>query len=285
MPSPFPGMDPYLEQSPLWKVFHDWYIRELARLNVPLVADYGCWIDVERDVWLEDSTGETVMIGQPDVLLGTFESYDMAEERGGVATAVATATQVAAPALINEVVYSPEQPGARWQEYLMIRETEEPSRVLAVIELLSPSNKDRSKDGDLYREKRKRWLASRAHFLEIDLLRDGINLSRDRFADLEPTPYFVFLARKTGCGRNEEAYPLRLQDSLPTISLPLSPSRPDLPLDLAPAFRAAFDLTVQRRRITYDLSKVPDPPMSPADQDWMRRLLESQTTPLVTAKS
>jgi hypothetical protein len=65
------------------------------------------------------------------------------------------------------------------------------------------------------------------------------NPSRDLFPELPRTAYFIFVARKTGLGRNEEGYPLRLQDPLSAIGLPLGPGRPDLPLDLAAAFQSA----------------------------------------------
>lgn len=35
MPSPFPGMDPYLEERTTWESFHGWFMRELARITLP----------------------------------------------------------------------------------------------------------------------------------------------------------------------------------------------------------------------------------------------------------
>ena len=57
MPSPFPGMDPYLEIQPRWEIFHGWFIHKLAELALPKAASMGCWIDVERDVYGEDPSG------------------------------------------------------------------------------------------------------------------------------------------------------------------------------------------------------------------------------------
>src|SRR5439155_5690171 len=127
---------------------------------------------------------------------------------------------------------------------LVVRELGQFPRVLAVVELLSPANKSGSYV-PRYREKRLRFLTSRAHFMEIDFLRGGDNPSRQLFPELPATPYFILVARKTALGRNEEGYPLRLQDPLPVVALPIGPPRPDLPLDLAAAFRAAFDLSVR----------------------------------------
>jgi hypothetical protein len=116
-----------------------------------------------------------------------------------------------------------------------------------------------------YRENRLHWLGGRAHFMEIDLFRNGDNPSRRLFPELPPTPYFLFVARKTGLGRNEEGYPLRLQDPLPVIGLPMGPPRPDLPLDLAAAFHAAYDLRIRPGSIQYDQETPPEPALDPTD--------------------
>ena len=69
MPSPFPGMDPYLEAQPRWEIFHGWFIHKLAEFALPVAASMGCWIDVERDVYGEDPSGATVLIGEADEVL------------------------------------------------------------------------------------------------------------------------------------------------------------------------------------------------------------------------
>ncbi len=109
--------------------------------------------------------------------------------------------------------------------------------------------------------------------MEIDLLRGGDNPSRRLFPELAPTPYFIFVARKTGLGRNEEGYPLRLPDPLPVIGLPLGPPRPDLPLDLAAAFRAAYDLSIRPGSIRYAEETPPEPALDAADAAWVKSVV------------
>jgi hypothetical protein len=109
--------------------------------------------------------------------------------------------------------------------------------------------------------------------MEIDFLREGSNPSRQLFPELAPAPYFIFVARKTGLGRNEEGYPLRMQEPLPLIGLPIGPPRPDLPLDLAGAFRAAYDLSVRPGSIHYDTEPVPGPALDEADAAWVKSVL------------
>ncbi len=158
-----------------------------------------------------------------------------------------------------------------------MRELGQFARVLAAVEVLSPANKSGSYV-PRYREKRMHWLAGRAHFLEIDLLRNGDNPSRRLFPELPPTPYFLFVARKTGLGRNEEGYPLRLQDPLPVIGLPLGPPRPDLPLDLAAAFQAAYDLSIRPGSIQYQRETPPEPPLDTADTAWVKSVVAAGKT-------
>lgn len=158
------------------------------------------------------------------------------------------------------------------QDYLVVRAVDQFQRVLAVVELLSFSNKD-GNYAPKYREKRSKFLTSMAHFMESDFLRAWQNPSRDLFPELPRTPYFILVARKTGMGRNEEGYPLRLQDPLPTVGLPLGPPRPDLPLDLAGAFRSAYDICGYPGWIRYGEEPVPPPALTPEDQVWVSEWL------------
>jgi len=263
-------MDPFLETSPRWQAFHGWLIRELARQSLPKARELGCWIDVERTVYQREPSGEIVLVGEPDQTVGVADSNlawtEPPNAPGGVA--------LAEPKAIHEVVLDPATLERFKQDFLVVRELDQSSRVLAVVEVLSPANKNGSYV-PRYREKRMRFLTSRAHFMEIDLLRDGDNPSRQLFRELPPSPYFIFVARKTALGRNEEGYPLYLQDPLPVIGLPVGPGRPDLPLDLGAAFRAAYDLSIRPGSIHYVEESVPEPTLSEADATWVKQVIQT----------
>ena len=268
MPSPFPGMDPYLEIQPRCEIFHGWFIHKLAELALPRAASMGCWIDVERDVYGEDPSGAMVLIGEADEVLTVASAESTwSGDVGGVAT-------LAVPRSIREVVVDPKEAHQHRQHFLVVRENQKWPRALAVVELLSPANKA-GKYAGTYNTKRARMLASLTHFMEIDLLRGGDNPLRRHFPDLAPTPYFVFVARKTVIGRTEEGYPFRLQDELPFVGLPLWGDRPDLPLDLAAAVRFAYDLTTGGRPIDYKTETVPEPVLVPEDTTWAANLLKT----------
>lgn len=268
--SPFPGMDPFLEINPRWEVLHGWFIRKLAEQSTGRARELGCEVDVERSVYGREPTGELVLIGEPDLLAQNAPLLEPSQrDRGGTGAALAE------PRAIHEVVLDPDAMETIKQEYMVVRETGEWARVLAVVELLSFANKQGSY-APKYREKRSRLLSSMVHFMEIDFLRDGENPSRELFPELPRTPYFIFVARKTGMGRNEEGYPLRLQDPLPVVGLPLGSGRPDLPLDLATAFRSAYDLSHRPSwRRSYEAREVPGPPLDEPDHAWVRQVLES----------
>jgi Protein of unknown function (DUF4058) len=263
-------MDPFLEVNSRWQSLHAWFMRKLAERALPKAQELGCWIDVERTVYQREPSGELVLIGEPDQTLGADVSnplwYEVPAESGAVA--------LAEPRAIHEVVLDPASLERIKQDYLVVREIGQLPRVLAVVELLSPANKNGSYV-PRYREKRMRFLASRAHFMEIDLLRGGDNPSRQLFPELPDTPYFIFVARKTAAGRKEAGYPLRLQDPLPVVGLPVGPGRPDLPLDLAGAFAAAYDLSIRPGSVAYATETPPEPPLSDADAAWVREVINA----------
>jgi hypothetical protein len=51
MPSPFPGMNPYLEQQPLWRDFHQRFVARAADHLVPQVGE-GLFVGVELNIYL-----------------------------------------------------------------------------------------------------------------------------------------------------------------------------------------------------------------------------------------
>lgn len=258
-------MDPFLEVPVLWETVHGWFIRKLAEHALPEAQSLGCWIGVERSVYQREPSGELTLIGEPDALSwADFAAVSplAASSGGGLA--------VAEPLAVHEVVLSPEEQQLYKQDYLVVRELGRTSRVLAVLELLSAANKERSGYGPVYREKRMRLLTSRTHFMEIDLLRGGLNLSRDKFPELAPAPYFVFVARKTSVGRQEGGRTVTLQERLPVVALPAFPGGPDLHLNLQAAFDAAFEMSVPPGLIDYRHLSVPPPSLTPDDAEFVR---------------
>jgi hypothetical protein len=86
MPSPFPGMDPYLE-SWIWGDFHRTMITALrAQLNAKVPRRYVA--NTELYVWREDPTEqERLILGGPDVHVADQKP----SEKSGTAVASARA--------------------------------------------------------------------------------------------------------------------------------------------------------------------------------------------------
>ena len=68
MPSPFPGMDPYLEARDLWPGVHSELIVQLRHLLVPQVRP-AYFVDVERRVYVIDEDDPAQRLFVPDVAL------------------------------------------------------------------------------------------------------------------------------------------------------------------------------------------------------------------------
>lgn len=253
MPSPFPGMDPYLE-GPLWMSFHGQFIAEIARQLAPrlrpkyvaLMDERVIWDAPEDDVWID------AIEGKPDVAV-----LDVSSAGGSAAGAT-----LAAPLTMATVMPKPVT-----HRSVEIRDVANRQLVCA-IEVLSPANK-RGRARNKYLLKRGRILQSSAHLIEIDLLRQGHRVPME--GALPDRPYFVFVSRaskRPAVG----VWPIRLQDRLPVIPVPLLPGDDDVPLDVQAARTAVYD------GVGYDLiidyRKRPAVPLQGDDDVWARRVLQ-----------
>jgi hypothetical protein len=72
MPSPFPGMDPFLEGSPEWQDFHDDFIYAIRQALVPQVRPRYL-VRAQTQVYVLEETDGHVGIIIPDVLVAEGE--------------------------------------------------------------------------------------------------------------------------------------------------------------------------------------------------------------------
>src|SRR5437588_65473 len=140
MPSPFPGMDPYIE-SWIWPDFHAAMISGLRdQLNPLLPKRFIASSDLY--VWREElSEEESKVLGGPDLQI-----VGKGPPRGGAAVASLPA------AFTTRLSRGLE----RKQRYLRVIDHEQ-RRIVTVIEILSPSNKTAHRSGDAYRFKREEY--------------------------------------------------------------------------------------------------------------------------------
>jgi len=261
MPSPFPGMDPYLEDPPVWQVFHPVWIAALnATLNARLPRRYVATIgervyveESERDVY-----GDVNLFSRP-------EAAPPPRPRD-------SAAQAGTPPVI--VV---DEPLRVRETFIEIRAVRPRHRLVGVIEVLSPTNKYAGPGRELYLSKQREVLASSAHLIEMDLLRRGPHTVaapayRVR-AHYGPYDYLISLHR-AGLERRYETWPFRLQQPFPVVGVPLEENEPDVVVDLGAVFTRAYDEGAYDRQLDYTAE--PSDPLAPADAAWADALLRER---------
>ena len=253
MRSPFPGMDPYLEASSIWPDVHTSLMSVFREQLTPLIAPkYLAELETQIVIDHFDDDPQVVL---PDV---NVTSPDVS---AGAPSAVA----VAAPAPV-QVRVPLDIPTRLVSVYIRQRET---ACLVAVIELLSPVNKRRGKGREEYLEKRRAFLTSPVHLIEIDLLR---SYPRMPFDDPLPAAHYIVMVCKAGERPRSSVWPISVRQPLPTIPIPLLSPDPPVPLDLGQALRTAYERARYDLRVDY--RKPPVPPLSPADAAWATALLE-----------
>ena len=270
MPSPFPGMDPWLEHPFLFPDVHDSFVTYLRdALNAVLPAPYVAALRAR--IWLEKAQRP---IG-PDVEVVRDEGDDADDEivvgNGGTAVAQLVATKPVVIRVVDEEFHE------GFVDILKQADAEE--QVVTTIELLSMSNKSPGEQGrDMYRKKQRDILNSKVHLVEIDLLRGGqhstipprwrikkkvglfdYHVSIHHFDKLEL--YFV--------------YAWQLAARLPTIAVPLLPGDGEVTVDLQTVLDKCYELGHYERRARYK-TRAMDPPLTPAQLEWVQSILRAK---------
>lgn len=241
MPSPFPGMDPFLEHPSIFPDFHDGFIaacREFLQPHMP--SPY--YAALGRRAWVEISDR---YIG-PDVSV-LHEDRPLRVAEGSMAVSDAVLTEPV-------VIHVPHD--ERVETFIEIFAGRGADRrLVTVIEVLSPSNKTAGEQGrDLYLRKQGELLQSKTHLLEIDLLRAGqhtTSVPRSRMArKVAHLDYHVCLHRFDNV-EDFFVYPFCLPQQLPTVAVPLLPGDGDVKLDLQAVFNKTYNAGPYSREIDY----------------------------------
>ncbi len=259
MPSPFPGMDPYIEHPEVWSDFHHNLPPEIqGRLNEVIQPRF-----VARLI--------------PYV---TYEMVEVAETRGirpdlGIWQAMPGGPTVRETGVA--ITPAPAESMVELEFPLRLASVEihttDTLQLVTAIEILSPVNKRPGHDAyQDYQRKRRDLLRSSAHLLEIDLLRGGARPPLAR--PVPPAPYYVTLSRADR-RPHVAVWPIQLHEKLPVVPVPLLEPEPDVPLDLGEVVSTIY------RRGGYasliDYRRPPPPPnLSDEEMEWLdRRLRDS----------
>jgi hypothetical protein len=233
-------MDPYLEHPAYWRDFHQSFItywRDWLLDNLP--DHYEVRIDERLGVVEEQGGGKVIL---PD--LSVSQSRPLPEE---LPAEVAVATLDREPVEMS-VKYALEET----ESYLRLIHRPD-SSLIAVMELLSPTNKE-GKGRQLYLQKRNELLGETVHLVELDLLLGGARMPIE--GQLPAGEYYAYVARgdqRPAC----EVYAWKLPERLTRIRLPLKPSDPDLIFDLPGLLAQAY----QRGRYARSLPYSSPPPV------------------------
>jgi len=230
MPSPFPGMDPYLEGAE-WMSVQVALSAEMARQLAPKV----------RPKYIVRTARRFVMDMPEDVVVTAGEMYpDVSVAEAASPHGMEAMPAAAAPAPIQLATVIPSRMPHVTIEIRDVAQRE----LVTAIEILSSTNK-RGEGYQEYLTKSRRLLLSTAHLIEIDLLRQGRRVPMQQ--PLPPASYFIFLSRAE---RRPlvEVWPIQLTMRLPVIPVPLLAEDPDVALDVQLALDTVYDA------FSYDLS-------------------------------
>ena len=226
MPSPFPGMDPYLEDEGLWPVFQHQMALCLYQILGP----------------------------------GLVERY-----RARVCQRHYTTEQVLFTSVRHE---------EHSEDFIEIRQRSD-SRLVTLVEIVSPANKTTTGGRTAYLEKRRESRANGANIVEIDLVLQGkplLDYSRETLPEWD---YIVTVTRNAQPDRYE-IYTSTLQKRLPRFRLPLASDERDTVFDLHTAFTRCYDQGGFAERIDYQSD--PCTRLEEDDRLWMRELLAQRRT-------
>lgn len=257
MPSPFPGMDPFLQDH--WGDVHTsltTYARDQLRPQMPAnlrvrVEEY-VGLQIEGDLSRQ----------KPDVLV--TENWSSA---GQTAVAVAEAVMADEPL----VVTSPREPETLRRILIQDRRG---ARLVTAIEFLFPG----SKYGEAlvrFRKKQRELLSGGANLVEIDLIRGGewtVFPPEAAIPGSHAAPYRVVVVRAARVERFE-CYPAGIRQCLPRIRVPLRPGDRDAVLDLQLLVDQAWE---DGGYSDIDYARGPLPKFDSNDVEWIRERLGQQ---------
>lgn len=257
MPSPFPGMDPFLEGS-LWPDIHHNLASALLELIIPQIRPKYT-ARIEPYTRLDPDPKEDIGIMYPDVeVLRRQEKLrepEVAYEGSGSGITPPTLT---VPEFEQFRVRIP---------VVEIRDLDG-NRLITAIEILSPVNK-RKAGSEAYQKKRRRLHKEGVHLLEIDLLRRG---TRPFYYPYLPECHYLMALTRSGA-KEMEVWAIDIKDDLPVLPVPLLAPDADANLPLGKALQLIYDRYDYGLSVDYD-SDPPPPAFSEEDRRWMRTLLK-----------
>lgn len=254
MPSPFPGMDPWLEDPDTFPGFRFGLVVLLSEaLNAVLPEDYVSRI--RHRVWADDGSAVA-----PDAVVRTHRPRTDA-----------------GPTLPGYISLGRERLSEPFEEpYLEILALD-PRRAVTVVDALSPDHKRGGAGRRAYRRTHRGFRRAGLNIVEIDLLRAGrpttaVPLGRLR-RRAGAFDYHVSVHVADDPARLYAAG-IKLADRLPAIGVPLDAGMEPVMVDLQPLLDRAHDGGKYAEGTEY--GRPPDPPLTPEQQAWAEGILREK---------
>jgi hypothetical protein len=263
MPSPFPGMDPWLERPAIFPDLHDSLIAAMrTAINALLPPPY--FTAIANRIWIDDSDRHV----EPDVDVLKPPASNRIQSP---ARAAAVADTIAVKPVIVRV---PREEIV--ERFLEIHSAPDGEHLVTTIEVVSSSNKRQGSRGRReYLRKQRTMLDSKVNVVEIDLLRQGRHATSVslRLA-MEKTGSFDYhvCVHRFNKPEEYEVYPILLPQPLPVIAIPLLPETPDVAINLQELLSQCYDVGLYARRIRYSEHQ-PEPPLSEERSRWANQVL------------
>ncbi|WNZ22390.1 DUF4058 family protein [Leptolyngbya sp. NK1-12] len=253
MRSPFPGMNPYLENPELWSEVH-------SRLIVAIADDLTDHLSEKYRVAIEKRTyfsggDDSLLVGIPDVSV-----VGKSPEQSQLS---ATATLPVEPITVTVPMAEDVQ-----ERYLEIREVATGS-VITTIEILSPKNKRSGEGRQAYNRKRHQVLASLTHLVEIDLLRGGQPLP---ILGVARSDYRILISRSDR-RPSAQLYAFSVRQRIPQFTVPLAAGDEEPVLDLQSIVERVYERG--RYYLAIDYTQPAQPPLSEQDAIWATTIVQN----------
>jgi hypothetical protein len=270
MPSPFPGMDPWLEHPAIFPDLHGSFIGELKKaLNRVMPRRY--FATIHQRVWVDLS----LRVIEPDVnvLYSAAAPKKMSRPKPGRSSSKLAAQ----PLVIDAPGIMESEEMEEWYVDIFAKSAADDDLVTSV-ELLSLSNKRPGNRGrEMYQRKQEEMIQSKVNLVEIDLLRGGTpttlvppNLVKEKFG---PFDYHVCVLHVDQKDRFS-VYPWKLESSLPVIDVPLIPGDPSVTIELQAILNECYDYGRYDMQARYRARK-PKPRLTKQQTEWADKILKS----------
>jgi len=263
MKTPFPGMDPYLEQEGVWNQVHMDLIANIRYFLAPLIQPhYKAIVEQLTYLTLSPTNGnpKPTFAGRPDSLIISPHGYQPSSQAApGVVTAID------APVVVQplEAMLLP-VPEERLYRYLQIKD--EYDEVITVIEILSPVNKIGA-GREQYLQKRGNVLNSLTHLVEIDLLRMGEPLPMEVAAK----NHYRIVVSRSEKRPTASAYLFSVREAIPDFPIPLRAGDKEPILKLNDILHKVYELGYYATFVDYH--KPLKPSLAKEDMAWVKGML------------